>query len=785
MGLDSRYQIAPSLEMYFVDKDTGLPLTNGQIFFFQDNARTIPKPVFELNGTPPNYTYTPLPNPCILSSVGTFQDGSGNDILPYYFPFDASGNVQLYYIEVYDQNGILQWTRQGWPNFTQSNVETNDDITNFVANGQFLVHNNVPASSANGFIVGKISQTTTNIAQGGWTFERSSNGATDIITFPEYPAITSPTGNPRFSIQINRTNPTSDTRNDLCLAFKGVNTFASSTQEFNLYFEASSATPSTQINNVQILTRKVFGTGGSPSSPDESTPFNIITIPATNTPFNTPILFGTNINKTLGTNNDDYVQIVIRFPVTGTQNVLLTNFALTLNPANLTAFPFENEAQQIDLSTSGYLPNPNPDGSNLYLPIRLTPTGFGFDDSGLAKIVASTIATPAIGELLCDGATYRTNDYSSDGIPYSRLQAKLFNGTVPVYGTGSSFVTATASTAIGQNLILSTNIFGSATAPANGAVSPGFTFTPIHLPAAAGFGVTTNLFGTNKIYVFGTNTGAVTVPTAGTSGFTIVDTRNIAAVITRHIFEIDTIAGGAMAGGTYFTFTSLNPVPTNYYMWFKIDNVGADPAPGGTGIEVDLLSSMSAQDVAVAVAAALDAGRQTWVTCVAANSITSGSYWTFGTTNGNSYYVWYKKDNIGTDPAPGGIGIEVDITSGQSNATVAAETALALNKYYFAVPDLRGMFLRGYDPTVIWDINAPNRFGNIPGIYGNLLNTFELDQFLSHFHPAISANFVNSAAGTEYVNTAGNKGALSGNTGFAGQTETNSVNANVYWMIKY
>lgn len=801
MGLDLRYQLAPSLEMYFVDKDTGLPLTNGQVYFYEDNARTIPKPVYQISGAPPNYSYTVLPNPCILSSVGTFQDDSGNDILPYYFPFDEDGNIQLYYIEVYDQNGVLQFTREGFPNFGAEDILASNDITNFVANGQFLVHTNVPASSANGFIPGRISQAVTNIAQGGWTFERNGGStATDTVTFFSYPSITSPTGNPRFAVEIERTQSSSDTINDLRLKFPGVNTFASDTQTYNLYFEAQSGTPSTSINNVQILIYKFYGTNGS--TPDEQL-ISSITIPDAVTSFNTSILFGTNTNKTIGPLGDDYVQIVIRFPPTSVQDAILTDFALILNSDILLSFPTQTEAQQISQATSGYLPVPNPDGSDLFLPIYLTKVGFDFDRSIIGKIVGSTSTTPGIGELLCDGATYRTDNYSSDGIPYARLQAKLFNGTLPIYGTGSAFVTTVASTLTGQNLIFSTNIFGTATAPTDGTNPTGFTFASIHAPIGNDFGLTTYQYDTDKIVAISNLTGNVTAPNAQTSGFTVTDVRNISAVSTYHIFTIQTIAAAGMAAGTYFTFTALNPGSTNYYVWFKKDGAGSDPAPGGTGIEVDLYSSMSAQDVAVAIKNAMMGSRQTLITCLAANSIPNSSWFTFGTPNGNAYYVWYNKDAAGIDPAPPGMtqGIEVAITSGQANTLVATNTAIALNSAYFSVPDLRGLFLRGYDPNQQWDLDATTRFSTVPGVYGNTLATLELDSFLSHIHSATTTGSVVYPVSNVYGIPTGaalltHDGSVVGTVtttnismqtvvAATGQLETRPVNANVYWMIKY
>ncbi len=119
MALDSRYITTVTLEPYFVDKDTGEPLANGTIEFWQDDDRGVPKNVYELTGAPPNYTYSALPNPVSLSAVGTIQDSGGNNIALYYFPyesFDDGAQTQLYYVVVKDEDGVVQFTREGWPN---------------------------------------------------------------------------------------------------------------------------------------------------------------------------------------------------------------------------------------------------------------------------------------------------------------------------------------------------------------------------------------------------------------------------------------------------------------------------------------------------------------------------------------------------------------------------------------------------------------------------------------------------------------------------------------------
>lgn len=795
MSLDSRYVIAPSLQEYFVDKDSGLPLSGGKVYFFQDTARTVPKDVFELSGSPPNYTYTVLPNPVTLSAVGTFQDASGNDIIPYYFPYVSltDSTVQLYYIEVYNSDGVLQFTREGWPNFIDGNVSADQDITNFVPNGQFLLHDNIPASAANGYIANKISEEITTIAQGGWTFERgAASAATDLVSFPRYnSAITSPTGNPRYACQIQTTVPGSDARKDLCLNFPDVNKFASTTQSYNFYFEGQSLTLS-DIPNVQIIVRKFYGTGGSPSG-TETTVVSSITLTSSIQKFNTSILFGTNQGKSIGTNNDDYVQIILRFPPTGTQSALVTNFCLTINSDKLTTFPTQTNAEQLDESTAGWFPTPDPDGFDLYLPAILTKSGLTFSDADIGKIFAAMYNTLPIGELLCDGTQYLTENYSSDGIPYARLQAKWFNSSnsTNYFGNGSNYVSANYT-----NLSSGSNTFrlnlttpGSATIAD---VSTGFGFAKIC------DGLTTGEVGyvQGGIVVIDNTIGTRTAPSAGTSGFGITVLRNSA--VTYHIFEVTNTP--TVTPGTYFTFTSGSG---SFYMWFTVDGVGADPmVPLHTAIAVNLLSTYNQNEIARCIQDAISGYQTSHISPVIGSSVVPGSYFTITTPAPSStiYYVWYTKDGTGSDPQPSvsqSLKIKVEVLSTDSIATVVEKTVIAINMKYFAVPDLRGLFLRGCDDGAGVDLDTASRYTQINVPLTNELGTFQTDQLFLHQHGSgtLSGFFTSTDEGAiapgafgfiaNRVQVGTYPVTIQGSTATVGGSETRPINVYVQWVTKY
>jgi len=130
MALDPQYMISPNLQEYFVDKNTGLPLSGGQVYYYSDINRSTLKNVYTISGVAPNYSYIQLPNPLTLSAVGTPQY-LGADIRVYYYPFDDEGDAENYYIEVYAAGEMPpatpQFTREAWPNFIED--QPADDAT--------------------------------------------------------------------------------------------------------------------------------------------------------------------------------------------------------------------------------------------------------------------------------------------------------------------------------------------------------------------------------------------------------------------------------------------------------------------------------------------------------------------------------------------------------------------------------------------------------------------------------------------------------------------------------
>lgn len=142
MAIDPHYIPAFSIEDVLLDKDTGAPLSGGKVYFEQDNQRGTLKPVYQITGTSPNYTFVPLPNPVILSSIGTFEDALSNPTIPYFYPYDDELNPEYYYIRVLSSEDVPQFTREAQPFIAEeSNDTVLSAITNEISNPQFAVVN--------------------------------------------------------------------------------------------------------------------------------------------------------------------------------------------------------------------------------------------------------------------------------------------------------------------------------------------------------------------------------------------------------------------------------------------------------------------------------------------------------------------------------------------------------------------------------------------------------------------------------------------------------------------
>lgn len=328
MGLNPNYILASDLQSYFVDKDTGFPLAGGKITFYKDQARTELKPIYTLSGSPPDYTYTELPNPLTLSSVGTIQDDNGNDVVVYYYPYNDDGDVELYYIKVESSGNILQFTRQAWPNFTGGALSSAGGVGNYVINGQFLYNigqSDNPIAKTSLYIAPSGSEFLYGYAE-GIKFEKSNTNVSDQIKFISFnPGDNSVESNPLYycNYEASSINAGGETYKRIAFGVKDVRSFQG--QVITVSVAARSSTFST----ISFAVEQFFGTGGSPSSPVELL-IGTQQLTANWTKYSFTATIPSIDEKSIGQNGNDIFYFYINLPLNAICNIDLTNIQLEL-----------------------------------------------------------------------------------------------------------------------------------------------------------------------------------------------------------------------------------------------------------------------------------------------------------------------------------------------------------------------------------------------------------------------------------------------------------------------
>ena len=547
MGLDTRYIPSKYFQEGILDKTTGCPLAAGIVTFYRDSARTTPKEIFKISGSPPNYTYTSLGTSITLSGIGTFEDSFGNDLIPYFYPYDANGNLDLYYVTVESAGFVSQFTREGIPNLAERDVE-GADVNNYIPNGQFLLHHDITEDLVVSREAGQITSDITAVSEGGWFFERSSGStAKDFVFFDRFGSYTStPDGSPRFAIRVKNEIPDgTDTKKVLRVTFRDVNKFATTTEFYTFSFvgKSDSGSPS----NIDILQIKNYGTGGSA---EDSPTLDTITLSTSYTTYNIPFIPGDNSGETIGIEEDDTISFAISFPTSFTFENSFDNFVLTDGDVALAAFPITTNAEFIRDSLN-YTPAPGYKNQHIYLPKILGPEGEIYDTRHIGYYVPKSTEILEIGELWCDGSAFRVDSYSSDNIPFRRLYEKwAVNSLIglSLYGTDITELIMLNFGGFPSAIYeIKAQTAGAPTPPADGAVPTGFTF---------------NLITPNPL-----------------------------------LMNITFLAASTLSGGEYFTYYNL--LGQKIIVWYEVDGAGIRPVETAVAyIKIVLLGTDIASTVA-------------------------------------------------------------------------------------------------------------------------------------------------------------------------------------------
>jgi Phage Tail Collar Domain len=544
-NVNAGYMLAPSLQQGFIDKDSGLELAFGYVIFYRDVDHSTLKPVFEVGGPPDDPVYTELPNPLFLSAIGTFQDpNTQQDIIPYYYPFDNQGNPDLYYIEVYNAQNVLQFTRDHYPTIPQGIGPNVQQLDNFLPNGQFLMHLNLPNS---GLIPS--ANEITDIAYGNWKFSQTpGSSSVNYVTFIRYNAPSNePDQNPRYACQVQCTmaNP-SDSEKQIYNVIENVNFMQGQAATFQI------AAYSTDGNNhnCNLLISKHFGAGGSPLIIE-----NVATFTVTPEIQNFTINFtiSSNIGKTLGPGDADSLHIEIQSPLSSISTIIYTDVMFVAGTFDALVYPPTPPGMDIAYTLGSSYPIPAYDGSDslkfVQLGTDVTTGGLGFQYydlltpiNNLSQVLTGMIlpyggfVVPA-GYLQCNGNQYSMNPPANPGITQYKNLYSVINYN---FGSGSLGFFYTFN-----------------------AIS---TFPP---PPAGSVYVVWNYY---AVSTQGT-------PNAGTSGFTFTLMQNVMNGFRLQIYQLNAIAGSSIANNSYFILPTMTGSGTFYQLMIIQVNGGSITIP--------------------------------------------------------------------------------------------------------------------------------------------------------------------------------------------------------------
>lgn len=478
----------------------GLTLANGTIIFEDEFGN--PKNWYYQTGTGTGpFSYVAGANPLTLSAAGTFIDVSGNDVIPFWYPYSESDNtiLQPYFIQVYDQFGTFQFPRTNFP-FTAGGklpVINYQTLDNLIINNRFWRN------------VGTVTMAAATPISNVWTYQYNDIGtyyyqtlapnqhdgfsmpdinfiknnytAADTITFTTFPLTSggSLTNDIQPEFYINHTCSSAGTGESLKVyqfpISLHVNTLNSVDATFSIQAQA--------VGSSQDLTFYIYqflGTGVASGSPI-LIGTGAVTITTTWTQYPLAFTFPATNGLTLSSTGDDALYLQIAMPLNSQCNINFTLPSIYLgNTVPQNSFSsydvidgIVNTPRTGDVRTSlntfypyGWQPmdnatigNTNSSGSNIgaqYWPLyNLLWQSFDAYNTGTANPIAQMFSSPGAGAMpIGYGATAYADWLAGNSILLTNMLGRVILGTVPVPALGGGFTTTfTAS----SNIITTTN----------------------------------------------------------------------------------------------------------------------------------------------------------------------------------------------------------------------------------------------------------------------------------------------------------------------------------------
>jgi hypothetical protein len=642
----------------------------------------------------------------------TYADAAGTIENPNPIRLDELGQVgpkiywaddEKYYVEIRDRNGALITAFDNFPDAGSGGGSSTVglDFENQLINGQFRF---IYETSHDPLSAGIID------LGDNWTFEKSNNSGSDKIEFVRFNlGDNEPEATPiQYLHYVCTAAGTGETKKDIVQKMSDVRTFEQTQVSFS--FDVYCV----DTRTIEVFLIQNFGTGGSPSGEIPTTIGSFSVAAGTWYKKSATITVPPVGGYTRGTNDDDYIAIVIRLPLDSTADIKLTNILLT-DTAAVYPYPRMTKEREDSEILGSMIPTI---GANDYGKV-ITATRTRKYTLAFPVPVASFIEyggqiyTDDDDWAICNGATVSV---TQDSARYSRLYSAIGHA----WGRPDNGWIATTN---GDKVTICTTTIDTVTAPSNGTSSPGFTHTQYVASSNTRYNFNSKPPATSLANLYIENLiNGITTTLVNSGALTSFRTFIHGNTHKKQITEIVTKAGSAITGGQYFIVYNTT---THYNYWYKVGGAGTAPAVGGTNVEIDINTTDTASEVTLKTLAYITGYQVDVIQTVAASAMPAGSYININTST-DQYYAWFTIGGSGTDPKPTGrIGIKVELLSGDSAAQVATKLAIKIDAEFFKKPDRRGFFTRGYDSTATIDFDP--RLGSGVG-------SRQYDEVMKHYH---------------------------------------------------
>ena len=309
------YSLAPNPKWYIADL-VGRPLGAGKMYTYSSLNKTVQKFVFQ---DPAGSI--PWPDPILFD-----ENGSQG---PFYWKADSAQPLDLYYVEVYDVNGVLQWTIDNFDGVSGSGgggTTTILDVSNLLVNNIFWrgvastpVLTPTAFKIAPGIHTGLVQ--TTSLYGPDIYFYKSNTNCTDAITLPAFSVgSNSLTGDLTPQNYLNYTctavNAGGETYKYLQIPIcKNVQNLQNTPVAVTIWARCNSGTPTLTVYNAQF-----FGDGASASAPVQNL-MQALTLTSSWQQFTIKVSIPTISTKVIGACHNDGLFLQLAFPLNSATNI--------------------------------------------------------------------------------------------------------------------------------------------------------------------------------------------------------------------------------------------------------------------------------------------------------------------------------------------------------------------------------------------------------------------------------------------------------------------------------